>query len=195
MTDTDMLGPGSGDEAHEEACGTPHPYAGRPCTRPAGHSGGHGNDDQAWLRDTPEPDDHKALADAIDVGLRALPPVIDGDVDIPAGEAARLAVSAVVAAGFRRHPEPVKPRREDVARALYAHRQSVGDFPDGFTAWEDLPELWRDEWLDAADAVLALWPGRSEADVLGDAADWIEGVDLDGQEHVAARLLRERGES
>ncbi|MGZ0067836.1 hypothetical protein [Microbacterium arborescens] len=34
-----------------EQCGCPHPYAGSPCTRAAGHSAesGHGNDRDAWL--------------------------------------------------------------------------------------------------------------------------------------------------
>jgi len=30
-------------------CGAAHPYGGRPCTRQAGHAGGHGNPDRAWL--------------------------------------------------------------------------------------------------------------------------------------------------
>lgn len=36
-------------------CGVPHPYAGRPCSRPAGHpaSEGHGNDQVAWLATEP----------------------------------------------------------------------------------------------------------------------------------------------
>ena len=42
---------------------------------------------------------------------------------------------------------------EKVAKALYAHRQSVGDFPDGLTAWEDIPETWREEWREAAQAL------------------------------------------
>ena len=42
---------------------------------------------------------------------------------------------------------------EKVAKALYAHRQSVGDFPEGLTAWEELPEAWREEWREAAQAL------------------------------------------
>ena len=43
---------------------------------------------------------------------------------------------------------------EHAARALYAHRQSVGDFPDGLTDWGDLPESWRDEWREAGEHVV-----------------------------------------
>ena len=43
---------------------------------------------------------------------------------------------------------------EQAARALYAHRQSVGDFPDGLTDWGDLPESWRDEWREAGEHVV-----------------------------------------
>ena len=43
-------------------CGTPHPYAGQPCTRPAGHAGGHGNEDRAWLAETPS-EPHSASND------------------------------------------------------------------------------------------------------------------------------------
>ena len=42
---------------------------------------------------------------------------------------------------------------EKAAESLYAHRQSVGDFPDGPTAWEELPEAWREEWREAAQAL------------------------------------------
>ena len=43
---------------------------------------------------------------------------------------------------------------EQVARALYAHRQTVGDFPDGTTDWDDLPEPWRVEWREAGEFVV-----------------------------------------
>lgn len=35
----------------DHACSAPHPYAGHPCTRPAGHdrAGGHSNGDRAWF--------------------------------------------------------------------------------------------------------------------------------------------------
>lgn len=39
------------------------------------------------------------------------------------------------------------------ARALYDHRLTVGDFPDGVTEWKDLPDPWKDEWREAADAL------------------------------------------
>ena len=39
---------------------------------------------------------------------------------------------------------------EKAAESLYVHRQSVGDFPDGLTEWEELPEAWREEWREAA---------------------------------------------
>jgi len=38
---------------------------------------------------------------------------------------------------------------ERAARALYAYREVVGDFPDGTTDWDDLPEPWREEWREA----------------------------------------------
>ena len=40
---------------------------------------------------------------------------------------------------------------ERAARRLYDHRLSIGDFPDGVTEWEDLPEPWQDEWREAAE--------------------------------------------
>lgn len=43
--------------------------------------------------------------------------------------------------------------RDRAARALYDHRLTVGDFPDGVTEWKDLPDPWKDEWREAADAL------------------------------------------
>lgn len=43
---------------------------------------------------------------------------------------------------------------EKAAKALYSHRQSIGDFPDGLTDWSDLPEDWQEEWREAADTAL-----------------------------------------
>lgn len=39
------------------------------------------------------------------------------------------------------------------ARALYDHRLTVGDLPDGVTEWKDLPDPWKDEWREAARAL------------------------------------------
>lgn len=64
-------------------------------------------------------------------------------------------------------PQRVQPSREDVARALFAHRH-----PNEF--WGSGGSEGRREWYAAeADAVLALLPGRSEAEVKADA--WDEG--------------------
>lgn len=64
-----------------------------------------------------------------------------------------------------RHPEPVKPSREDVARVLATdlHHFTTAD------AWGLIPEAGRDYWRKRADAVLALWPGRSAAEVKAEA--------------------------
>ena len=43
---------------------------------------------------------------------------------------------------------------EQAARSLYGHRQSVGDFPDGLTDWDDLPDPWCDEWREAGEHVV-----------------------------------------
>ena len=40
------------DPDKRRACGAPHPYGGRPCERPSGHTGGHGNAARAWLADS-----------------------------------------------------------------------------------------------------------------------------------------------
>lgn len=56
---------------------------------------------------------------------------------------------------------PVKPSREDVARALYEHVRPGRD------AWDRLP--YKDDWRAQADAVLDLWLGRSEATVKSEA--------------------------
>jgi len=46
--------------------------------------------------------------------------------------------------------------RERAGRALYEHRQATNGYPpDGYTAWDDLPEEWQDEYREAADAALA----------------------------------------
>lgn len=56
---------------------------------------------------------------------------------------------------------PVKPSREDVARALYEHVRPGRD------AWDRLP--YKDDWRAQADAVIDLWLGRSEATVKSEA--------------------------
>lgn len=47
-------------ETEQTECGAPHPYAGRPCTRPVGHPASwHGNGDRAWYTEAdyaPQPD-------------------------------------------------------------------------------------------------------------------------------------------
>lgn len=72
-------------------------------------------------------------------------------------------------AGLLPTAPPVKPSRDDVAQAMYTHRMAVGDFPDGLTEWDELPESWREEYREAADAVLALLPGRTVAEVKAEA--------------------------
>jgi len=56
-------------------------------------------------------------------------------------------------------PTPTEPHhdvRERAGRALYEHRQAAEAAPqDGYTAWDDLPEEWQDEYREAADAALA----------------------------------------
>lgn len=69
--------------------------------------------------------------------------------------------------------EHVKPSRDEIAEAMYEHRMGEGDFPDGVTEWDILPESWREEYREAADVVLALLPGRTEAEVKAEA--WDEG--------------------
>ena len=51
--------------------------------------------------------------------------------------------------------EPDVSERDELARVMYQHRTEVGDFIDGITPWGELPESWREEWRDAADAILA----------------------------------------
>lgn len=47
---------------------------------------------------------------------------------------------------------------ETIARALYRHRMATVDTIDGWTDWGDLPESWRCEWRDAAEAALDAMP-------------------------------------
>ena len=83
---------------------------------------------------------------------------------------------------------------EHAARALYAHRQSVGDFPDGLTDWGDLPESWRDEWREAGEHVVR---ALAEAGVLAPAPlreEWhaaYYSVGPDGVRHL--RLIGTEG--
>jgi hypothetical protein len=76
-------------------------------------------------------------------------------------------------------PTPAETRqgaRERVARALYEHRQDAEAAPqDGYTAWDDLPEEWQDEYREAADAALAAVPAAAPDErALGVAADLID---------------------
>lgn len=63
-----------------------------------------------------------------------------------------------------RERQPVKPDREAVARAMY-ESSSLSPY-----SWEALDEFVQNVWLDQADAALALWPGRSEAEVKREGA-------------------------
>jgi len=88
----------------------------------------------------------------------------DGTHEISRGDASFYA-DKIIEAGFARDRcgmvgggAVTGSDREVVARTLYEHRRGVGDFPDGLTAWDDLPDSWREEWCECADAVLALLP-------------------------------------
>ena len=161
MTDTDLLGPGSGDEPRRDTLDA--------MSREA-HEHSPGGDGYA-----PEPDDREALVEAIQTG-------VDGCID---HETEQAIADAIIAAGFRRHPEPVKPSREGVAEALYEASRVPGDS----AAWQG---LWADElrkpWLRWADAALALLPGRSAAEVqaeaLREAARAVENDERDGSPSV-----------
>jgi len=75
----------------------------------------------------------------------------------------------------------VRPSREDVARALCAHDDAAVEWRP---RWDDpeIDEAVRDAYRQAADVVLALWPGRTEAAVkavaLREAADAFEGAEI-----------------
>jgi len=89
----------------------------------------------------------------------------------PYSKALRAAPSASGPFSNRRHPEPVKPSREDVARALYLADAVPNLASVAAPAWDNTPTYHavRGYWLDQADAVLALWPGRSVAEVKAEA--------------------------
>lgn len=73
---------------------------------------------------------------------------------------------AILAAGWTPRGEHVKPSVEDVARALYrddaAHERVADD-------WGDLSNETREWYRDQARAVLALFHGRTEAEVKAEA--------------------------
>lgn len=68
-------------------------------------------------------------------------------------------------------PSLVKPSREDVARTLFQW-DIAPDHPQPHPLWDDPHSArLRDLWLSAADAVLALLPGRTEAEVKAEALE------------------------
>lgn len=68
-------------------------------------------------------------------------------------------------------PERVKPSREDVARTLFQW-DIAPDHPQPHPLWDDPHSArLRDLWLSAADAVLALLPGRTVEEVKAEALE------------------------
>ena len=72
---------------------------------------------------------------------------------------------------------PVKPGRETVAQMAFEAA--------GRDDWGVASDLERDEWLDVADAVLSLLPGRPEAEVKAEALR--EAADEWHAEHYGTR--------
>lgn len=80
-------------------------------------------------------------------------------------EDARVGVGRVTVAYAAAEPVPVKPSREDVAREIALGDDPTCPWPDGFTRMEEA-RAYRQ-----ADAVLALLPGRTEAEVKAEALE------------------------
>lgn len=118
----------------------------------------------------PEPDDREAptrAAAVYELTHRDLVPV-------PLAPRIRCAFEAGAAWEARRHPEPVKPNR---AAALHAAGRRWWDLNTGATdPWDSLTDDERANVIEnegigpLVDAVLAVSPGRTEAEVLREAA-------------------------
>lgn len=91
-------------------------------------------------------------------------------------------------------PERVKPSREDVARTPFQW-DIAPDHPQPHPLWDDPHSArLRDLWLSAADAVLALMPGRTveevKAEALEEAASVYDVVQISGVFFGAAEYSR-----